>query len=269
MPTSISDLVATALADADLAALLRRGDWYLVGSRARGFNDDISDWDTALLTPHDPTPDERRLAARDALDRVFGVQRPAAAPSDLSSHTAWRRAGGVEISIFGPAGRAHREDGGSPIWAYDMRDAVPLNIHAGVGEPYRAGITAAFADARVGLRDEEYLRFRKSRNEAAATLARTDVVAQTITSGLCIQHAYRFWLLAGGSPYPADKWLPSALAAVDSTADLLDVTRTVADVSASASMRFDAMWSLWRLIDARAIEVGVDADLLVGSPFRD
>jgi hypothetical protein len=271
MVTSIPDLVARAFADADLAGLLGRGDWYLVGSRARGFHDELSDWDTALLTAHDPSPAERKLVTRESLDRVFGVVRPPApVTSDLRDHVAWRRAGGVEISVFGPAGRAHRAEDGNPIWACDMRDAIPLRVDAGVGvgEPYRAEAAAVFEAGRVRLRDDEYLRFRMSRNEAAATLARTDPMAQAITLGVCAQHAFRFWLLAAGSPYPAAKWLPAALAATSEATDLLAATRAMTDVAASAAVRFDALWSLWRLIDARAAEVGVAADLLTGSPFH-
>ena len=269
MVASVQELVAAAFADADMAGLLGRGDWYLVGSRARGFHDDLSDWDTALLTPHDPSPDERRLVDRASLDRVFGIERPPVAVlSDLATNVAWRRSGGVEISIFGPAGRAHREEDGNPIWAYDMRDAIPLSVHAGVGEPYRALVAAAFEDHRVGARDDAYLRFRMARNDAAATLTRSDPIAQAITTGNCAQHASRFWLLAAVSPYPADKWLPAALAAIDGPADLLDAARTVTDATATPDVRYDALWTLWRVIDTRAAEVGVSEELLTGSPFH-
>jgi hypothetical protein len=269
MVTSIPDLIARAYADADLAGLLERGDWYLVGSRARGFDDELSDWDTCLLTPHDPSPAERALLTRPSLDRVFDVERPPVpVPSDLSTHIAWRRAGGVEISVFGPAGRAHREEGGNPIWAYDMRDAIPLRVRAGVGEPYRAQISGAFETGRAAHLDEAYLRFRMARNEAAATLARIDALPQAMTAGLCVQHACRFWLLAAGSPYPADKWLPAALRAVDDAAELMAVARTVTDATTAPHERFDALWSLWRIVDARAADVGVDPDLLTGSPFH-
>jgi hypothetical protein len=269
MVLSVADLLARAFADADLSSLLDRGDWYLVGSRARGFDDELSDWDTALLTAHDPSPAERALVGREALDRVFGVERPPSpVPSDLRANIAWRRAIGVEISIFGPAGRAHREEGGNPIWASDMRIAVPLRVRAGVGAPYRAQAATAFEDRRVGLRDEAYLQFRMSRNEAAATLTRTDAMAQAVTAGLCVRNACRFWLLADGTPYPADKWLPAALAASCDAADVLAAARTVTSASAAPGRRFDALWSLWRLVDARAADAGVDADLLAGSPFH-
>ena len=171
MVASVQELVAAAFADADLAGVLGRGDWYLVGSRARGFHDDLSDWDTALLTSHDPSPEERRLV-----------------------------------------GRAHREEDGNPIWADDMRKAIPLSLRAGVGEPYRALVAAA--------------------------------------------------------PYPADKWLPAALAATDGAVDLLHAARTVTDATATPHIRYDALWSLWRIIDARAAEVGAGEELLAGSPFH-
>lgn len=269
MVTSAQDLVARAFADADLAGLLGRGDWYLVGSRARGFEDALSDWDTTLLTAHDPIPEDRAVVARAALDRVFGVDRPPVpGPSDLGAHIAWRRSGGVEISIFGPAGRAHRAEGGNPIWAYDMRDAIPLRLEAGVGEPYRATAAVAFETGRVGQRDDAYLRFRMSRNEVAATLVRTDAMTQAITAGLCVAHAFRFWLLAAGSPYPADKWLAAALTAAGGAGDLLAVARVVTDAASTPEVRFAALASLWQLVDARAAEAGVGDDLLSGSPFQ-
>ncbi len=270
MVTSIPDLVTRAFADPDLADLLGRGDWYLVGSRARGFHDQLSDWDTALLTAHDPTSAERALVTRAPLDRVFGIERPPApVTSDLRDHVAWRRAGAVEISVFGPAGRAHRAEGGNAIWACDMRDAIPLRVEGGVGEPYRAEAVAAFEADRCRLRDDEYLRFRMSRNEAAASLTRADPMAQAVTQGLCAQHAFRFWLLAAGSPYPADKWLAAALTATGGATEMLRAARVMTDTTASPDVRFDALWSLWRLVDARAAETGVAAELLTGSPFHE
>lgn len=188
--------------------------------------------------------------------------------SDLATNVAWRRSGGVEISIFGPAGRAHREEDGNPIWADDMRTAIPLSLRAGVGEPYRALVAAAFEDHRVGARDDAYLRFRMARNDAAASLTRSDAIARAMATGLCAQHASRFWLLAAASPYPADKWLPAALAATDGAVDRLHAARTVTDATATPDIRYDALWSLWRIIDARAAEEGVGEELLAGSPFH-
>jgi hypothetical protein len=66
--------------------------------------------------------------------------------SDLATNVAWRRSRGIEIRIFGPAGRAQREEDGNPIWAYDTRNAIQLSVHAGVGKPYRAVVAAAFKD---------------------------------------------------------------------------------------------------------------------------
>jgi len=40
------------------------------------------------------------------------------------------------------------------------------------------------------------------------------------------------------------------------------------DAAGVPDVRYSALWSLWRIIDARAAEVGVGTDLLAGSPFR-
>ncbi|HEY2791814.1 MAG TPA: glycosyltransferase, partial [Micromonosporaceae bacterium] len=59
MPATAEELVTQAFADPELAAVLGAGDWYLVGSRIRAFADELSDWDTMLLTPQEPTPEQR------------------------------------------------------------------------------------------------------------------------------------------------------------------------------------------------------------------
>jgi hypothetical protein len=95
----------------------------------------------------------------------------------------------------------------------------------------------------VGARDDAYLRFRTARNDAAATVTRSDAIAQSMTTGNFAQHASRFWLLAAVSLYPADKWLPAALAATDDAVDLLDAVRTMTDAAATPDVRYDALWS--------------------------
>ncbi|HEY2793938.1 MAG TPA: hypothetical protein VGJ28_16350, partial [Micromonosporaceae bacterium] len=182
---------------------------------------------------------------------------------DLESHRAARRRGGVEISVFGPHGRAHREEDGTTIFASDCRLARPLRLSVGIGEDYRREVAERFTRTCDSARDEAYLGFRKSRNEAAATLARDDALPVAMTSALCARYAARFWLLARGEPTPADKWLASALAGEP----VLDLLRGIVDADRTASQRYDLLWSLWQLIDERAVASGVDADLLVGSPF--
>src|SRR5262249_32942704 len=156
-----------------------------VGSRATGFDDGLSDWDTIVLSQADPTEDERRVTSRLRLDEIFGVDRPSdALPSDLDGFLAVRAAQDVEINVYGPAGRTHRDgDGaGDVIWAYDLRHAVALYVEAGVGEPYRRQVAAAFVQRCRTLRDTAYLRFRMARNEVAAALARADRLAQDLAA---------------------------------------------------------------------------------------
>ncbi|HKE65007.1 MAG TPA: hypothetical protein VKB59_10220 [Micromonosporaceae bacterium] len=270
MVSSIEDLVRDAFANEELRHVVTAGDWYLVGSRATGFDDELSDWDTIVLSRADPSADDRRTTSRSRLDQIFRVDRPSdALPSYLGRFRAVRRAQGVEINVYGPAGRTHRDgDGaGDVIWAYDLRHAVALCVEAGVGEPYRRQVAAAFAQRCRALRDAAYLRFRMARNEVAATLARSDRLAQELAAARCVRNAARFWLLAREEPYPADKWLPSALARDPAAGELMPLIRVVLDGGADPSARFDATWSLWRTIDDRAVGVGADPELLSGSPF--
>ncbi|HEY1487642.1 MAG TPA: hypothetical protein VGF84_16160 [Micromonosporaceae bacterium] len=262
MPASTAELVTRAFENPELAAVLSGGDWYLVGSRIRGFADELSDWDTMLLTPQEPTPAQRRATARAGLDRTFGIVRPDPTP-DLAAHRASRRLGGVEIAIFGPDGRAHREHDGTTIFASDCALARPLRLSVGIGEDYRRAVAERFGRGCDQARDEAYEQFRKARNEAAATLAREDALAVAMTTALCARAAARFWLLARREPTPADKWLPGALAGEP----ILALLRDVADAGGGAAERYDLLWTLWRLIDARAVDVGVDPGLLAGSPF--
>lgn len=267
MPRSVQALVSLALADRDIGRLLADGDWYLTGSRAAGLHDDLSDWDTIVLSRSDPTVDQRAAVGRSRLDTVFGIVRSASVPVTLDAMRAQRRAQAVEINVYGPAGRAHRASDGSVIWAYDLRHAVALQTGAGVGEPYRQRIADAFEQRRATLCGDAYLRFRMARNESAQTLSRSDPVPRALTTARCVRHAARFWLLAGGEPYPADKWLVSALARDPAAEDLVPLMRDLTDATADPATRFEAVSTLWRLVDARAEAVGVDPELLSGSPF--
>lgn len=74
MIRTVADLRAQGLGDSRLQKLLRRGDWYLVGSRAAGFADQFSDWDTVVLSRDDDL-DENMLA--DIADEIFAIQRRA------------------------------------------------------------------------------------------------------------------------------------------------------------------------------------------------
>jgi hypothetical protein len=270
MVESIGDLVAAALDDEAFRAILTDGDWYLVGSRAAGFGDDVSDWDTIVLSRTDPSPDQRRATSRTRLDEIFGIDEPATRPAnDLAALRARRCARRVEINVYGPVGRGHRDgDGtGDVIWAYDLRHAVALHTTAGVGEPYRQRIADAFDGRCPTLRDDAYLRFRTARNEVVATMLRSEPVAQALTTAGCGRQAARFWLLARGEPYPADKWLAAALADDSAATDLIPLIRRLTDASADQVTRFDAATELWQLIDNRAVRVGVGPALLAGSPY--
>jgi len=269
MPTSIAELVDRATADAGLAAVLDAGDWYLVGSRMRGLQDDLSDWDTVLLTRDDPRTEQRAVVRAANLDRIFGVTRPTGAPDDVEFHRAYRRAAAVEISIFGPAGRAHRAEGGNVIWYSDLAQAIPLRSapSGGPGEAYRHAMAAEFARELPRLRDDAYLGFRMTRNGAAASLGRGGTEAIAVTVGLCLEKAAQFWLLSVGVAYPASKWLFAQLEREPSAPAMCAEAAVVADGSASDAARFRALWALWELIDGRAAEVGVSDDLFAGSPF--
>ncbi|HEU0239573.1 MAG TPA: hypothetical protein VFR11_09895 [Micromonosporaceae bacterium] len=103
--SSIENLARDAFADAELRQVVAAGDWYLVGSRATGFDDDLSDWDTIVLSCADPSEDERRITSRSRLDQIFRVDRPSdVLPGDLVGFRVVRRAQGVDINVYGPAG---------------------------------------------------------------------------------------------------------------------------------------------------------------------
>jgi hypothetical protein len=191
---SVEDLVRCGLSDRRVRTLLDGADWYLVGSRAAGFGDGFSDWDTVLLTPTD-VADEDTLAA--ASDEIFGIARPDphGAPT-LALHSLWRQAHGVDIKVLGPRARRRREAAARVEWVFDLRHAVPLHLSGTDGESYRERVGAAFGQLSGVLAVEAYRAFRQSRNEAVATLPRADRAIQAVAAAACVIHAAHFWLLA-------------------------------------------------------------------------
>lgn len=264
MIASVEDLVRCGLRDRRVRTLLDGADWYLVGSRAAGFGDGFSDWDTVLLTLTD-VADEDTLAA--ASDEIFGIARPDphGAPT-LALHSLWRQAHGVDIKILGPQARRRREAAARVEWAFDLRHAVPLHLSGTDGESYRERVGAAFGQLSGVSAVEAYRAFRQSRNEAVATLPRADEAIQAVTAAACVIHAAHFWMLAAGEPHPADKWL---LAALGPHADpaVVATMQVVVDLRTSAGERFDAFWRLWEFVDERARNYEIDSSVLAGSPF--
>lgn len=224
--------------------------------------DDLSDWDTVVLSPenvdHD-VPDE-------VLDEAFSVTRPQLTPS-LELHVRRRRAQAIELRVLGPSARAVRERDLAE-WAFEMRHAVPLRLTAEVGERYRAQVEAWFDRDRPGLARRVYADFRTSRNQAVATLPRSNQAAQALNAALCVRHAARFWLLAVGEPHPSDKWLLHTLERRSGTEEVLAAMHTIVDLRHDPAQRFDALWTLWRLVDHHADAHDIDEVLLAGSPFR-
>ena len=263
---SADALAALAQPGSPLSAVLEHGDWYLVGSRAVGAADDLSDWDTVVLADRegDDGNDGELLAGY--ANGALGIARPEAdGPPSLGLHVRFRRAAAVEVAVLGPGARAERERASPAEWAYEMRHALPLHVSAGVGEPYRERLAEDFARQSPRLAHDAYREFRESRNEAVASLARADEAAQMLTVAACVRSAGRFWLLAGGEPHPGGKWLLRALA---HEADLARTMRVALDPRRAASERFDALWALWERVDDRAQDTGIDPRLLEGSPFQ-
>jgi hypothetical protein len=262
---SVEQLVAVGLADAQLAAAVSAGDWYLVGSRAIGVDDGLSDWDT-LVIRDDPAGGRRLSTAQ--VDEAFGTVRPALPwPPDLAGHMQWRSAAGVELEVMDPQACVRREQEGLACWAYELAHAVPLRLSTGAGERYRKLIADRFADQLGQLTDAAYRGFRLARNQAAASLPRPDSAAQMLTSALCVTQAARFWLPALGQPHPSDKWLLAALGQAEGGGPLLEAMRAALDPRRGAPARFDALWRLWRLVDERAAQAGIESSALSGSPF--
>ena len=245
----------------------------LGGARARrlvprrltrvGAADDLSDWDTVVLSDRDCDDDE---LLSDYVNGALGIARPEAdGPPSLALHVRFRRAAAVEVAVLGSTARAERERVSPVVWAYELRHALPLHVSAGVGETYRARVADAFSRQRPQLAGDAYRNFRQSRNEAVAALARPDEAAQIVAAAACVRYAARFWLLASGEPHPGDKWL---LPALEHEPALVRTLRVAVDVRPSPSDRFDALWALWERIDEHAQDAGIDLRLLEGSPFR-
>lgn len=258
--TSIADLAERGLCDGRIRAAVRAGGWYLVGSRAIGFADEFSDWDTLILSPLDDTGD---AAFTDATDEIFRIERPVVqGPPTLDLHRCWRAANAVDITVVGPTDCRRRERDQLAEWAFELRHATAIIPPSEAAERYRAAVTDLFAQRQSRLAEDAYASFRHSRNEAVATLSRQDRTAQVLTAAACVGHAARFWLLCVGAPYPPEKWL---LRAVRSHApvDVLDAMESAVDLRIEPAVRFDMLWQLWAAVDRHACEHGMNVD----SPF--
>ena len=247
---SAVELVALAQASESMASVLTGGDWYLLGSRGAGVDDHLSDWDTVLFTGSDI---EHEALPRGSLDAAFAVSRPTVQGTpNLALHVQWRRAAGVDVQVVGPAGRLVLERELLTVWAHELRHAIPLRLAVGIGEPYRAHVADQFARRRPELALRAYREFRRSRNEAVASLPRVDHAAQALTAAACVCWAARYWLLAEGLPHPSDKWLLRMLERSHGATTVLAVMRVAVDLRNEPSVRFDALWRLWELVDEHA-----------------
>jgi hypothetical protein len=261
---SISDLAARGLRDRRVAGLVEGGGWYLVGSRAAGFSDHLSDWDTLLLSRVDVSYE---CLPAEVADEVFGVERPSLdGPPTLGMHERWRSVQAVEVMVLGPAARRRRAVEQLAEWAFELQHALPLSPVDATAESYRRSIAARFRRYRTRLATAAYIAFRRARNQAVASLARPDPASQALTAASCVNHAGRFWLLAEGQAHPATKWL---LAALRSWTDgrVLGLMGDSVDLRLAPAERFEALWQLWTAIDQHAQRHGIAAAQLAGSPF--
>jgi hypothetical protein len=201
------------------------------------------------------------------LDLAFGVTRPRLTSlPELAALRTWRRAAGVDIEVIDAETRALRECDGLAEWTHELRHASPLRSPFGLAERYRQQIERRFVAARPELTRRAYRRFRRARNQAAASLARPDIAAQTVTIADCVTSAARFWLLALGEPYPSDKWLLLAVEREGGGTELVEAMRVATDGRNDDSTRYAALWELWRMVDERA-GTTLERTLLAGSPF--
>lgn len=248
--SSAAELVALAQAIEPMATVLTAGDWYLVGSRCAGMADHLSDWDTVLFTGSDIGYED---LARESLDAAFAVSRPTVhGTPNLALHVLWQQAAGVDVQVVGPTGREAREREQLAVWAHELRHAIPLRLAVEIGEQYRAHVADRFERRWPELALHAYREFRTSRNEAVASLPRADHEAQALTAGACVGWAARYWLLAEGVPHPSDKWLLRALELSHGAATLLAAMRVAVDLRHEPSVRFDALWRLWKLVEEHA-----------------
>ena len=257
------DLTSFAAERFPAEQVLARADWLLVGSRCQPYADDLSDWDTVLLTRDEVSAGER--------DHVLGVLGPLAAAATitdtLESHVARRSRGSVDIEVVGPMERLRRESEALVSWTHDLGSARVLYSGAGLSDAYRRHVENRFQSQRHRLMDEAYASFRLARNETAAALGRGAAAVQALTAGQCAIWAGRFWLLSAGEPHPGTKWLLAAMTARPDAADPVGCIDQLLDRSLPASTRYEAMWRLWRLVDQRACRAGVSPLLLDGTPF--
>jgi hypothetical protein len=263
--SSVEQLTTLGLLDENLAPVIRSGDWYLVGSRALGTADELSDWDTIVVVGEG---DADRQPSGALVDQAFGVARPQLSGlPDLAGHVRWRGVAAVEVAVMDPDACEHREHEDLASWVHELACAVPLHISTGIGERYRMAVADRFAEQARRLAEREYRAFRLARHQAVSALARADVATQALTSARCVGCAGRFWMLASGRPYPADKWLLTIVERAADSGALPGLLRQVLDADCGAAARFDALWELWRLVDERAHQTGLAASLLAGSPF--
>lgn len=150
MIATVADLRARGLADDRLTRLLRAGGWYLVGSRAAGFDDGFSDWDTVVLSSAEVS-DENMLT--DLADEIFDIERPrVVVPPTLDVHRRWRSAGAVvskcSAQRHADAGNSKHPPSGRSIYSMPFRclpsvrtpsdtEPVPSNGSNGLGQSWQ------------------------------------------------------------------------------------------------------------------------------------
>ena len=263
MITTVADLRSRGLTS-PLRSLLTSGDWYLVGSRSTGHDDDLSDWDTIVLTGSagPESPGAREAPDQATVDEAFGVVRPMPdGRPDLGFHIAWRSAGAVDLEVLGPAAADRRAEDLS-AWAYELGHAKLLNRGSGAGEHYRSEIASRFDAAAAALARQAYVTYRRARNQAVSALAREDVPVQLLLNGQCAVAAARTWFLAAGSPAPGLKWILPELDATPGGAELAALLRAVlqVDTPKRAESWFDTHLLIWELLDRHISHHGMSTD---------
>jgi hypothetical protein len=261
--TSVEDLRSRGLAS-PLRSLLTSGDWYLVGSRSTGHDDDLSDWDTILLTGPDAStlPAQIEVPDQATIDEAFGVVRPELeGRPDLGFHIAWRSAGAVDLDVISPAAADERAEDLSS-WAYELRHAILLNRGSGAGEQYRAEVSSRFDEAAPLLARESYAAYRLARNQAVSALARDDVAVRLLLNGQCAAAAARTWFLAAGLPAPSAKWVLHELAATRGGDEFAILLRAILQMDAAprAERWFDVHLTIWELLDRHVRQYGMRTD---------
>ena len=123
MVASVEQLVELASQASALRDVLDAGDWYLVGSRATGHSDDLSDWDTILLVPGEPVSPDPDQAAIDAVFKI--VRPPWTGSAILEFDRSWRAVHGVDVEMVG---RNRPGRTGSQV-------AVGVGVHNGPSHP--------------------------------------------------------------------------------------------------------------------------------------